>query len=137
MSTRILLVEDNEVHCLLTEDFLVHQGYDVLSLRDGAGFLTAIADFKPDIVLLDLKLPKIDGFSLLEKLRCSEWRSLPVIVLSAYAFEREKQKALALGVQCYLTKPVNLKSLAQVVEREICKTQSATDFQFPAHFPVG
>ena len=112
---RILVIEDNEMHCLITQDCLESEGYRVMSLFSGLYFWQALADFQPDLVLLDLKLPGVDGFTSLEQLRTSAWSALPVIVISAYAFQKEKQRALNLGAQVYLTKPIRLEALLQVV----------------------
>jgi two-component system cell cycle response regulator DivK len=119
MSKRILLVEDNEVHRLFTQDFLESQGYHVLSLRDGVYFFETVTEFQPDLLLLDLKLPQVDGFTLLQELQQSQWRALPVVVVSAYAFQQEKQKALNLGVRSYLTKPIRLEEMIQAIETEL------------------
>ncbi|MBE9183059.1 response regulator [Oculatella sp. LEGE 06141] len=119
MVKRILLVEDNEIHRLLTEEFLTYQGYKVFGLPDGVEFFAAIAAFSPDLILLDLNLPNISGFELLEQFSQSAWASIPVIVVSAYAFEREQQKARELGVSHYLTKPMSLKMLANTIEAEL------------------
>ena len=119
MSKRILLVEDNEVHRLFTQDFLESRGYHVLSLCDGIYFFETVTEFQPDLLLLDLKLPQVDGFTLLQELQQSQWRSLPVVVVSAYAFQQEKQRALNLGVRSYLTKPIRLEAMIQAIETEL------------------
>jgi two-component system, cell cycle response regulator DivK len=116
---RILIVEDNDIHRSLTEDFLSYRGYELYSLPNGNEFLAAIALFKPDLILLDLGLPFVNGFELLEQLRQSEWCGIPAVVVSACAFEREKQKAYQLGAACYLTKPISLTTLAQVIEANL------------------
>src|SRR6476646_4580133 len=90
---RILIVEDNDLHRLITHDCLEAEGYTVLSLPDGLNFFPALAEFHPDLLLLDLKLPCIDGFTLLEQLRRSAWSFLPVIIFFNYTAPTEKQKA--------------------------------------------
>ncbi len=119
MSKRILLVEDNEIHRLFTQDFLESRGYQVLSLNDGINFLETVTEFQPDLLLLDLKLPQVDGFTLLQELQRSQWHSLPVVVVTAYAFHREKQRALSMGVRSYLTKPIRLEVMIQAIEAEL------------------
>lgn len=126
MSKRILFVEDNDIHRLMTQDFLEHQGHTLLSMSNGLNFLDAIADFQPDLFLLDLKLPHVDGFTLLEQLQQSQWNKIPVIVVSAYAFQEEKQKALNLGAYAYLTKPIKLDELIEVIESEPNSSSSST-----------
>ncbi|MBW4487631.1 MAG: response regulator [Trichocoleus desertorum ATA4-8-CV12] len=119
MGKRILLVEDNEIHRLFTQDFLESRGYQVLSLCDGINFLETVTEFQPDLLLLDLKLPQVDGFTLLQELQRSQWHALPVVVVTAYAFHREKQRALSMGVRSYLTKPIRLEAMAQAIEAEL------------------
>ncbi|MDX2213202.1 MAG: response regulator [Oculatellaceae cyanobacterium bins.114] len=115
MSKRILVIEDNHIHRLLTEDFFSHKGYMVKGLADGCSFLSTLAKFQPDLIVLDLRLPVVDGFTLLEQLNQSSWRKTPVIIVSAYSFEAEKQKAKSFGVSHYFTKPVSLEVLEQCV----------------------
>ena len=117
---RILLVEDNDLNRQMLQDYIVFCGYQVLSLPNGSGFFEALADFRPQLTLLDLKLPDIDGYTLLEQLQHSkEWRHIPVIIVSAFAFKADKQRALSLGARRYFVKPVNLNELKQAVEDEL------------------
>lgn len=119
MGKRILFVEDNKTHRLITQDFLTAREYNVVSLPDGSELFQTIKSFHPDLLLLDLKLPQMDGFMLLEQLQQSIWRSIPVIVISAYAFQKERQKAIGLGARSYLTKPINFEGLIQAIETEL------------------
>lgn len=114
---RILLVEDNHLNRQMLEDYLVFCGYQVLSLAVGAGFFQAVADFQPELVLLDLKLPDIDGYTLLEQMaRRLDCQSIPVIVVSAFAFQADQRRAFALGAKRYFVKPVSLRDLKQAIE---------------------
>jgi two-component system cell cycle response regulator DivK len=121
---RILIVEDNDLHRLITHDCLEAEGYSVLSLSDGLNFFPSLSEFHPDLLLLDLKLPCIDGFTLLEQLKLSAWSFLPVIITSAYAFHTEKQKAINLGASSYLTKPIALETLVKTIAVELEATCS-------------
>ncbi|MBW4487575.1 MAG: response regulator [Trichocoleus desertorum ATA4-8-CV12] len=116
---RILIVEDNELHRLITHDCLEAEGYTVLSLPDGLNFFPSVAKFQPDLLLLDLKLPCIDGFTLLQQLKASPWAAIPVIIASAYAFQSEKRKAIDLGASSYLTKPIALENLVKTIEAQL------------------
>ncbi len=117
---RILLIEDNEISCQLMSDYLEHCGWQVFSLDKGAAFEGAIARFQPHIILLDLKLPDLDGFTILERMQAApNWRSIPVIVVSAYAYQADQQRALDLGARQYLVKPVRLPQLTQAIEKEL------------------
>lgn len=117
---RILLIEDNPTSRQLMSDYLEHYGWNVLSLEQGAAFPSAMSQFKPHLVLLDLKLPDLDGYTLLEQVQQhGEWCRVPVIVVSAFAFQSDREKALNLGARQYLVKPVNLIQLRQAICEEL------------------
>jgi two-component system cell cycle response regulator DivK len=134
MEKRILFIEDNDDHRFLTQDMLEHYGYTVFGSPNGANFLPLISSFRPHVILLDLKLPGKDGFALLEELLISNWHTVPVIVVSAFTFRKEKLRAFHLGARRYLTKPVNLNTLMQAIEAEIAS--SKPDLHLVVGFPV-
>ena len=111
MNRRILLFEDSEANRELFHDLLEAYGYCVHSLPNGLDFFRAITDFDPGLILLDLKMPYFDGYTLLQQLQHSSFCTVPVIVVSAYGLEREKRKALQLGARSYLTKPVAIEDV--------------------------
>jgi len=122
LTIRILLVEDHEINRRLLQDYLSFRGYEVFGIADGADFFTALTEYCPDLILLDLKLPNMDGFTILEQLQThTELPQIPVIVISAYAFESDQQRALELGATHYLVKPIKLDSLRQLIETTIEK----------------
>lgn len=117
---RVLLIEDNDTSRQLLSDYLEYYGYQVCSLANGAALASTMSQFQPQIVLLDLKLPDIDGFTLLEQLhQQQDWQDIPVIVVSAFAFQADQQRALSLGARRYLVKPVNLTYLRHVIHEEL------------------
>lgn len=117
---RILLIEDDEISCQLMTDYLEYCGWQVFGLAQGENFGAGIAQFQPHIVLLDLKLLDIDGFTILKRMQASaEWRNIPVIVVSACAFPSDQQRALALGARQYLVKPVQLLQLTQAIRQAL------------------
>lgn len=117
---RILLVEDNDLNRQMLDDYLVFCGYQVLSIAGGYDFFQVLADFKPHLVLLDLRLPDIDGYTLLQQIQQgSDWQHIPVIVVSAFAFRVDQQRALSLGVRRYFVKPVILTDLRQAIQDEL------------------
>ena len=117
---RLLIVEDNTLNRLMLNDYLMFCGYHVMSLACGANFLKEVVSFQPHLILLDLKLPDIDGYVLLEQLQLnSQGRDIPVIIVSAYAFKADCQRAMNLGARQYFIKPVNLIDLKQAIEQEI------------------
>jgi CheY-like chemotaxis protein len=122
---RVLVVEDNEASRQLMSDYLEYYGYKVLTLAKGASFSGAMAQFRPHLVLLDLKLPDVDGYTLLQQRQWSpEWLKVPVIVISAFAFQADQQRALKLGASQYLVKPVSLTQLKQAIHRELTLSAS-------------
>ena len=120
---RILLVEDNYLNRQMLEDYLVFCGYQVLSLAVGTEFFQALADFRPELILLDLKLPDVDGYTLLEQMGSrKDYQNIPVIVVSAFAFKTDQQRALNLGAKRYFGKPVSLRDLRQSIEEELWRS---------------
>lgn len=117
---RILLVEDNDISRQLMSDFLRHCGYSIHSLSGGATFAQEMAQFCPHLVLLDLKLPDVDGFSVLEQAQQTlEWSDTPIIVISAFAFQTDRARAMSLGARQYLVKPVMLPQIQQAIDDEL------------------
>ena len=104
----------------MLSDYLVYCGYEIFSLAGGSGFFEALAEFQPHLVLLDLRLPDINGYTLLEQIQLvSKWQNIPVIVVSALAFRADQQRALSLGARRYFVKPVNLNALKQAIQDEL------------------
>ena len=117
---RILLVEDNEISRLLMTDYLEYCGWKVFSLADGEPFPQTMQQFQPHLVLLDLKLPGVDGFTLLAQAQQTpEWLEIPIVVVSAFAFQTDQQRALKLGARRYLVKPVKPSLLREVILEEL------------------
>ncbi len=117
---RILLIEDNDVNRMLLSDYLGFFSYYVKSLPDASNVSVVLEQFKPALILLDLKLPNIDGFQVLEIIRSHpDWSKIPTIVVSALAFKSDYERALSLGVKRYFVKPVNLTELMSAIAEEI------------------
>ena len=102
---KIVVIEDDSSIRNLLKTILKANNYDVLVTASGAEALAIISSHCPDLVILDLGLPDMDGTSLLNSLR--EWSSIPVIVLSARTHEKDKVEALDLGADDYISKPIN------------------------------
>lgn len=117
---RILIVEDNSLNRQMLEDYLVFCGYRVLSLPSGDKFFEEIAFFQPHLILLDLKLPGIDGYTLLAQLKANlKYQHIPVIIVSAFAFRVDRQRAFNLGASRYFIKPVDLTDLKIAIYDEL------------------
>ncbi len=116
---KILFIEDNELNREVIAEYLELQGYEVHTLSSGENFINSLQEFKPNLILLDIKLPGIDGFSLMEKLRTSEWKEVPVVILSALSFTKEKERAFQLGARRFIVKPAILKEIGSAIQAEL------------------
>lgn len=118
MSARILIVEDNEMNRDMLSRRLQRRGYEISIAIDGHQGLDVVGSVRPDLVLLDLSLPGIDGWEVTRRLK-SEPRTthIPIIALTAHAMTGDKEKALAAGCDDYDTKPVEFDRLLAKIER--------------------
>jgi DNA-binding response OmpR family regulator len=114
MARKVLIVDD-EPNIVISLDFLMRQrGYETRVARDGDEALVEVDRFKPDLVLLDVMLPRRDGFEVCQKLRTDGWVDLKIVMLTAKGRDVEIEKGLALGADTYVTKPF---STAELVAR--------------------
>jgi DNA-binding response OmpR family regulator len=118
VARRILIVED-EPNILLSLEFLLEgAGYEVASARDGTKALVTAASWHPDLVVLDIMLPLVNGFEVCRQLRASrEFDGVKILILTARGREREVEKGLALGANAYLTKPFATRDLIETTKR--------------------
>ncbi|NOT10042.1 MAG: type II/IV secretion system protein [Gemmatimonadales bacterium] len=121
----VLLVDDEDQLRRVMRDLLERQGYTVVEARDGAQALDEVDRHAPDIVLLDLNLPGIDGYSVLSQLRSRpSTRQIPIIVLTAKGDEDNEVRVLELGADDFLTKPFRAKALAARLEGALGRRRS-------------
>ena len=122
MSKKVLIVDD-EVNIVISLEFLMEQaGYTVDVARSGDEALAKIAGFRPDLILLDVMLPGINGFDICQRIRqTSAWQHMKVEMLTAKGREVEITKGLALGADAYITKPFSTKALLAEVESQLRK----------------
>jgi two-component system, OmpR family, alkaline phosphatase synthesis response regulator PhoP len=113
-----VLVVDDEPNILLSLQFLMKKaGYDVRIAKDGDEALVALANSAPDLVLLDVMMPKRDGFDVCQKIRSNpNWKNVRIIMLTARGRPIEREKGLALGADDYITKPFSTKAVIERVE---------------------
>ncbi|MET0963507.1 MAG: response regulator [Noviherbaspirillum sp.] len=118
MTHRILIVDD-EPNIVLSLEFLMEQsGFEVAVARDGEEALAEMVSFRPDLVLLDVMLPRLNGYEVCQRIRASpEWAPVKVLMLSAKGRELEVSKGLALGADGYVTKPFSTRELIEQVRR--------------------
>jgi DNA-binding response OmpR family regulator len=116
MSRRVLIVED-EPNIVLSLEFLMRQkGYETRVARDGDEALAEVDRFRPDLVLLDVMLPRRDGFEVCQTLRAGGWTDLKIVMLTAKGRDTEVAKGIALGADAYVTKPFSTRALVARVE---------------------
>jgi two-component system, cell cycle response regulator DivK len=121
---QILVVEDNEKNMKLFRDVLLATGYRTLEATTGGEAVALAAEHSPDLVLMDIQLPDIDGIEALGRLRADgRTASLPVLALTAQAMEGDRERFLAAGFDGYLSKPVNVADLVAIVGR-YCERRS-------------
>ncbi|HWS11845.1 MAG TPA: response regulator [Rhodocyclaceae bacterium] len=113
MTTKTVLIVDDEPNIVISLEFLMkREGFTVLVATDGEAALAQIAAHKPDLVLLDVMLPKKNGFEVCQQIRATpEWQGIKVIMLTAKGRDTEVAKGLALGADAYMTKPFATKEL--------------------------
>jgi two-component system cell cycle response regulator DivK len=117
MST-ILIVEDNEKNMKLVRDILVHKGHTALEATTGTDGVRLALEQRPDLVLMDIQLPDIDGITALARIR--EERALdrvPVLAVSASVMPEDQHKIVSSGFDFYVTKPISMKPFLATVER--------------------
>ena len=108
-----ILIADDEPNIVVSLEFLMKQkGYDVKTVGNGEDALGAIAEFAPDLVLLDVMMPAVSGYDVCQKLRENpEWQGIRIIMLSAKGREVEVSKGIAVGADAYVTKPLSTRDL--------------------------
>ncbi len=109
---RVLIVEDNEMNRDMLARRLEHRGFEVSTADDGQKGLTSARTTIPDLILLDMSLPEVDGWEVVRKLKADPTtRNIPVIALTAHAMQGDREAALKAGCEDYDTKPVDMDRL--------------------------
>ena len=113
-----ILIVDDEQNIVISLEFLMRrEGYEVLVANDGDAALEQIAAHVPDLVLLDIMLPKKNGFEVCQQIRATpQWQGIKVIMLTAKGRDTEVTKGMALGADAYMTKPFSTKDLVAQVK---------------------
>ncbi len=116
MNPRLLLVEDNEANADMLSRRLHRQGFEVLLATDGLQAVEVATAAQPDLVLMDISLPKIDGWEATRRLKgAAATAAIPVIALTAHAMVADRQKCLDAGCNEFETKPIDLKRLLEKI----------------------
>lgn len=117
MSYKILIIEDNEQNLYLTKFLLESYGHVILSALSGLEGIKLAESSQPDFILLDIQLPEVNGYEILEKCKKSKLLfSTPIIVVTSYAMAGDRERCMAAGANGYIEKPINPDTFMQQIE---------------------
>jgi Response regulators consisting of a CheY-like receiver domain and a winged-helix DNA-binding domain len=117
--TKSILVVEDEPNIVLSLQFLMKKaGFDVRVARDGEEALSAVEDRAPDLILLDVMIPKRDGYDVCQTIRANpDWKNIYIIMLTAKGRDVDREKGVALGANDYITKPFSTRDLTEKVKQ--------------------
>jgi two-component system, cell cycle response regulator DivK len=122
MSARILYIEDNPENRLLMRRVLMAEGYEVEEADDGNSGLRKAAESPPDLILMDINLPEIDGYEVTARLKqLPNMIGVPIIAVTANVMKGDREKTLAAGCDGYIQKPIDIDLLPSQIERFLKK----------------
>jgi CheY-like chemotaxis protein len=123
----ILIVEDTEAVTMLISDYLRQHGYQVIAARDGFEGIARSAETRPDLILMDVMMPELDGLETTRRIRNKpELATVPIIALTALAMAGDRERCIAAGMNDYLSKPVKLKELLDTIEHHLAIPSGGT-----------
>jgi two-component system cell cycle response regulator DivK len=115
---KILVVDDNQDSRELVIKILGRKNYSLLEAQDGEDALNKIISEKPDLVLMDISMPKMDGFEVTRIIKTmDDFRNIPIVALTAHAMKGDCEKALAAGCAGYITKPINIREFNEQIKQ--------------------
>ena len=115
---RILLIEDNEFNRKIVRDLLAHQPYDLLEAHDGEAGVAAARRDRPDVIVMDVQLPKLSGLDATRALRADpDTAKIPIIVVTSFALSGDDKKAMDAGASAYLAKPYSPRQLLDTIRK--------------------
>ena len=118
MTKTVLLVEDNPHNRKIFSGMLGHAGFTVVEAEDGHKALAAVATALPDVILMDLSIPGVDGWEVTRRLKAdARTKSVPIIALTAHAMRGDEERARAAGCDHYLAKPISPKKVVEEVRK--------------------
>lgn len=116
MSKKILIVDDNQDSRELVAKVLKNKGYQTTEAADGEEALERAVSEKPDLILLDISIPKIDGYEVARRLKSQEeFRDIPIIALTAHAMKGNREKVIVEGFEGYISKPIDVRKFPEQV----------------------
>jgi two-component system cell cycle response regulator DivK len=116
MSKLILVVEDQEDNRQILRDLLSNAGYEMMEAEDGEQALASVAQRRPDLILMDIQLPVIDGYEATRRIKANPaLKAIPIIVVTSYALSGDEDKARAAGCDAYVAKPYSPRALLAMI----------------------
>jgi CheY-like chemotaxis protein len=116
MSGKVLVIEDNDRNRKLVKILLEANKYEVIEAKTGEEALTCLQNDKPDLILLDIQLPNMDGLTLTRILRSNQkTKDIPIVAVTAYAMKGDKERVLGAGCDAYISKPIDTRELPMIV----------------------
>jgi two-component system cell cycle response regulator DivK len=118
----VLVIEDNEQNLYLVRFLLERHGLNVHEARDGRLGVTMASELRPDVILLDIQLPMLDGYAVAEEIRRDPaLRDIPIIAVTSYAMVGDREKALASGATDYIEKPINPSTFVEQITKHMAR----------------
>jgi two-component system cell cycle response regulator DivK len=122
MTKRILVVEDQEDNRQILRDLLTSADYEMTEAENGEEALAAVAKQRPDLILMDIQLPIMDGYEATRRIKGNAaWKDIPIIVVTSYALSGDESKARAAGCDAYVTKPYSPRALLAKIREYLPK----------------
>jgi two-component system, cell cycle response regulator DivK len=117
MPRKILIVEDNEDYRELAVKVLRNKGFETVTAVDGEEAIEKAVSEKPDLILLDISLPKLDGYEVAKRLKnMEEFKDIPIVAFTAHAMKGDREKVIAAGFEGYISKPINIREFPDQVK---------------------
>ncbi len=114
---RVLIVDDNQDSRELVVKVLKNKGYEMIEATDGEEAIEKAVGERPDLILLDISIPKLDGYEVTRRLKSrEEFKETPIVALTAHAMKGDRAKALEVGCEGYISKPINIRELPDQVK---------------------
>ena len=118
LAKTVLIVEDNELNMKLFHDLLEAHGYDIVGTRDGVEVMDLARTHRPDLILMDIQLPKVSGLEVTKWIKGDpELRQIPVVAVTAFAMRGDEERILQGGCEAYLSKPISIAKFMETVRR--------------------
>jgi two-component system cell cycle response regulator DivK len=122
---RVLVIEDNEQNLYLVTFILEKHGYEVLAAQDGKEGIDMAVSVKPDLILLDIQLPVMDGYAVARQLRTNaDLSRIPIVAVTSYAMTGDREKTIEAGCNGYIEKPINPDTFMRQVEEHLAAMET-------------